>query len=71
MYEPQEPTRPLDRPAQSPQRFESSEPAEVVVHEKTPALNEPSKKAPKKSGPKWEAEARERLRTAIRKLQSL
>jgi hypothetical protein len=38
----------------------------TVVREETPALAEPAKKTPR-VGPKWESEARERLRSAIRK----
>jgi len=38
-----------------------------VVREGQPALNEPARKPASRSAPKWETDARERLRTAIRK----
>jgi hypothetical protein len=49
-----------------PTRLEPSEPTPVVIRDDQPALADPAKKAPR-SGPKWESEARERLRTAIRR----
>jgi hypothetical protein len=44
------------------------EPTVVVEQESSPKLAEPAAKRPK-TGPKWETEARERLRTAIKRLQ--
>ena len=61
-----EPTGAFDPPTPTAQRFDPPRPTEVVVRDDEPALAEPAKKAPR-SGPKWEAETRERLRSAIRK----
>jgi predicted type IV restriction endonuclease len=47
-------------------RFDPPRPVPIVVNEQQPALAEPAKN-PARSGPKWETEARERLRSAIRK----
>lgn len=52
MYEPQQPAPPVE------------------IHEEEPVLSEPAmtKKTPaERAGPKWEREARERLRSAVRK----
>jgi hypothetical protein len=38
-----------------------------VVYEDEPTLNKPAKEAARRGGPKWETEARDRLRSAIRK----
>lgn len=46
--------------------FEPEKPEPVVIHEEQPQLSEPPKKV-SRSGPKWQAESRERLRSAIRK----
>lgn len=51
---------PLRRP------FDPPQPTPIVVREEAPALAEPAKKT-SRAGPKWETEARERLRSAIRK----
>lgn len=47
-------------------RSDQLQPSPVVVREEEPALAGPPKKAPRQ-GPKWESEARERLRATIRK----
>lgn len=39
----------------------------VVANEETPELDEPAKKAAPRKGPKWESDARDRLRTFIRR----
>lgn len=39
----------------------------VIAHDDTPALDKPVKKPPAQSGPKWEADARERVKGAIRR----
>src|SRR5687768_4512394 len=59
------PTRHFDQPSPSAQQFDPPQP-QVVVRDEEPALAEPPKKAAR-TGPKWETEARERLRSAIRK----
>ena len=38
----------------------------IVTHDESPSLSEPAKKPPKKI-PKWESEARDRLKAAIRR----
>jgi hypothetical protein len=38
----------------------------VIARDESPSLSEPAKRSPKK-GPKWESEARERLKAAIRR----
>ena len=38
----------------------------VVAHDESPSLSEPAKKSPKKT-PKWESEARDMLKAAIRR----
>jgi predicted type IV restriction endonuclease len=39
----------------------------VEAHDRQPVIADATKKAPSRSGPKWEIEARDRLRTAIRR----
>lgn len=60
MYDP-DPGR-LTDPATTPPA-----PVPVIVREDEPVLGEPAKK-PSRSGPKWETAARERLRSALRKV---
>jgi hypothetical protein len=45
-------------------------PEPVIVNENDPpALTAPAKKAPPRNGPRWETNARDRLKTAIRRFQ--
>ncbi len=39
----------------------------VVANEETPTLDEPAKKPAPRKGPKWENDARDRLKTAVRR----
>jgi predicted type IV restriction endonuclease len=39
----------------------------VEAHDRQPVITDATKKLPSRSGPKWEVEARDRLRTAIRR----
>jgi Type I restriction enzyme R protein N terminus (HSDR_N) len=66
MNEPREPTPPpVEQPPAEPlPQSPASEP--VIVREEEPQLSQPPKTSAR-SGPKWQMEARERLRSAIRK----